>query len=41
MRDAVRAKQAELDEDQAALNWIVPGQIEIRNNEAVPRSVKG
>jgi flavin-binding protein dodecin len=39
-RDAVRAKQAQIDEDQpAAVKWIVPGRIEERNNEEAPSRV--
>jgi hypothetical protein len=34
VRDAVNAKQANYDEDQpSGVKWIVPGEIEVRNNE--------
>jgi len=36
-RDAVKAKQAVLDEDQpTGIRWTVPGQIEERNSERTP-----
>lgn len=36
-RDAVRAKQAVIDEDEpAGIKWTVPGQIEERNSERTP-----
>ena len=42
VRDAVRAKQAQIDEEQpAGVQWIVPGQIEERNNEEVSSRAKG
>jgi len=34
VRDAVKAKQAEYDDAQpSGVKWIVPGEIEVRNNE--------
>lgn len=36
-RDAVKAKQAVIDEDQpTGIRWTVPGQIEERNSERTP-----
>jgi hypothetical protein len=41
-RDAVRAKQAQVDDDQpSGVEWIVPGRIEERNNEEAPSRAKG
>ena len=38
-RDAVKARQAQIDEDQpAGVKWIVPGQIEERNEETPSRA---
>ncbi len=40
MRDAAKAKQAVLDEDEpSGLRWIVPGSIEGRNGAAEKLSV--
>lgn len=37
VRDAVKAKQAVIDEDQpTGIRWTVPGQIEERNSERTP-----
>lgn len=34
VRDAVNAKQADYDGDQpSGVNWVVPGEIEVLNNE--------
>jgi hypothetical protein len=34
VRDAVKAKQAQNDDDQpSGIKWTVPGEIEVRNNE--------
>lgn len=34
MRDAINAKQARQDDEQpSGIEWIVPGEIEVRNNE--------
>jgi hypothetical protein len=34
VRDAVKAKQAQNDDDQPfGIKWTVPGEIEVRNNE--------
>jgi hypothetical protein len=42
MRDAVKAKQAQVDEDQSSgIKWIVPGRIEELNNEEAPSRAKG
>jgi hypothetical protein len=39
--DAVRAKQAQYDEDQpSGVKWIVPGEIEARNNEEAAAGVR-
>jgi len=41
VRDAVRAKQAQIEGDRpAAVTWIVPGRIEERNNEEAPSRAK-
>ena len=41
VRDAVRAKQAQIESDRpAAVTWIVPGRIEERNNEEAPSRAK-
>jgi hypothetical protein len=40
-RDAVRAKQAEFDDDRPSrLKWIVPGEIEILNNEGATAGMR-
>lgn len=42
VRDAVRAKQAQIDCDQPSrVDWIVPGQIEELSNEEEPSRAKG
>jgi len=42
VRDAVRAKQAEIDDDQPSrVAWIVPGRIEELNNENARSRAKG
>lgn len=42
VRDAVKAKQAEIESDRpGAVKWIVPGRIEERNSEEVPSRAKG
>ena len=41
-RDAVKAKQARIDDDQpAGVKWVVPGQIEERNNEEASSRARG
>jgi hypothetical protein len=41
VRDAVNAKQAQYDDDQpAGVKWIVPGEIEVRNNEEAATGVR-
>lgn len=41
VRDAVRAKQAQIDRDQPSLvDWIVPGRIEELNNEEAQSRAK-
>ena len=41
VRDAVRAKQALPDEDRPeGVKWIVPGEIEARNDEGAPASAR-
>jgi hypothetical protein len=42
VRDAVKAKQAQIGEDQLSdVKWIVPGQIEERSSEETPSRAKG
>lgn len=42
VRDAVKAKQAQIEEDQpSGVKWIVPGQIEERNSEEAPSRARG
>lgn len=42
VRDAVRAKQAEIDNDQPSqVAWIVPGRIEELNNGETQSRAKG
>ena len=38
-QDAVRAKQAQPEDGR--IKWIVPGQIEERNNEGAPSRAQG
>lgn len=41
VRDAVKAKQAQIEDDQpAGVKWIVPGQIEERSNEEATTRAK-
>ena len=42
VRDAVKAKQAQIEDDQpaAGVKWIVPGQIEERSSEEAPSRAK-
>jgi len=41
VRDAVRAKQAQIEDDlPSAVTWIVPGRIEERNSEEAPSRAK-
>jgi hypothetical protein len=41
VRDAVNAKQAQYDDDQpSGVRWIVPGEIEARNDEAARAGVR-
>ena len=41
MRDAVNAKQARYDDEQpSGVKWIVPGEIEVRNNEEAATGVR-
>ena len=36
LRDAVKSKQADYDDDApSGVKWIVPGEIEARNNEEI------
>lgn len=40
--DAVRAKQAQPDRDQpSGVKWIVPGEIEVRNQKESAASMRG
>jgi len=42
VRDAVKAKQAQIEEDQPSrVKWIVPGQIEERSSEEAPSRARG
>jgi hypothetical protein len=42
LRDAVRAKQADFDDDApSGVKWIVPGEIEVRNNGEAVASMRG
>jgi hypothetical protein len=42
VRDAVKAKQAQIDDDRPpAVTWIVPGRIEERNSEEAPSRARG
>ena len=41
VRDAVKAKQATIDEDDSAeLSWIVPGRIEEQSTQGKPTRLK-
>jgi hypothetical protein len=41
VRDAVNANQAQYDEGQpSGVKWIVPVEIEVRNNEEAPTAVR-
>jgi len=41
VRDAVNAKQAKYDGDQpSGVKWVVPVEIEVRNNEEAPEGVR-
>ena len=41
VRDAVKAKQAQIEQDRpAAVTWIVPGRIEEQNSEEAPSRAK-
>jgi hypothetical protein len=42
VRDAVKAKQAQIEQDRpaATVTWIVPGRIEERNSEEAPSRAK-
>ena len=41
VRDAVNAKQARYDEaEPSGIKWIVPGEIEVLNNEQAPAGAR-
>lgn len=41
VRDAVNAKQAQYDAEQVSgVKWIVPGEIEVRNNQEAPAGAR-
>ena len=41
LRDAVSARQAEYDEDRpSGVKWLVPGEIESRNNEEAATAMR-
>ena len=41
VRDAVSARQAEYDEERPSrIKWLVPGEIEVRNNEEAATALR-
>ena len=41
VRDAVNAKQAQYDDaEPSGIKWIVPGEIEVRNEEKTPTGAR-
>ena len=41
LRDAVSARQAEYDEERpSGIKWLVPGEIEVRNNEEAATALR-